>query len=66
MCKSLTNYFPRDNDFLVTYFGKTQNAIAFRYEKIIRPAFSEWLMPGGFISILVRMSNYSNSNLIVW
>ena len=24
MCKSLTNYFPRDNDFLVTYFGKTQ------------------------------------------
>lgn len=25
MCKSLTNYFPRNNDFLVTYFGKTQN-----------------------------------------
>lgn len=24
MCKSLTNYFPRNNDFLVTYFGKTQ------------------------------------------
>ena len=23
MCKSLTNYFPRNNDFLVTYFGKT-------------------------------------------
>ena len=28
MCKSLTNYFPRNNDFLVTYFGKTQNFIA--------------------------------------
>lgn len=27
MCKSLTNYFPRNNDFLVTYFGKTQNII---------------------------------------
>ena len=24
MCKSLTNYFPRNKDFLVTYFGKTQ------------------------------------------
>lgn len=24
MCKSLTNYFPRNSDFLVTYFGKTQ------------------------------------------
>ena len=24
MCKSLTNYFPRNNDFLVTCFGKTQ------------------------------------------
>lgn len=28
MCKSLTNYFPRDNDFLVTYFGKTQKLLA--------------------------------------
>ena len=27
MCKSLTNYFPRNNDFLVTYFGKTQKAL---------------------------------------
>lgn len=30
MCKSLTNYFPRNNDFLVTYFGKTQNIIPFK------------------------------------
>ena len=27
MCKSLTNYFPRNNDFLVTCFGKTQKYI---------------------------------------
>ena len=27
MCKSLTNYFPRNNDFLVTYFGKTQRLL---------------------------------------
>lgn len=30
MCKSLTNYFPRNNDFLVTYFGKTQNCVWLR------------------------------------
>ena len=29
MCKSLTNYFPRNNDFLVTYFGKTQIILDF-------------------------------------
>lgn len=29
MCKSLTNYFPRNNDFLVTYFGKTQMNVVF-------------------------------------
>ena len=32
MCKSLTNYFPRDNDFLVTYFGKTQNILVLECE----------------------------------
>ena len=32
MCKSLTNYFPRNNDFLVTCFGKTQNFIALEHE----------------------------------
>lgn len=31
MCKSLTNYFPRNNDFLVTYFGKTQ-----KYQEVIK------------------------------
>ena len=33
MCKSLTNYFPRDNDFLVTYFGKTQIALSNKIKK---------------------------------
>lgn len=33
MCKSLTNYFPRNNDFLVTYFGKTQKYIMLRRSK---------------------------------
>ena len=35
MCKSLTNYFPRNNDFLVTYFGKTQISLQRYFKQII-------------------------------
>ena len=35
MCKSLTNYFPRNNDFLVTYFGKTQKKKGVSFSDLI-------------------------------
>ena len=35
MCKSLTNYFPRNNDFLVTYFGKTQICLIINHIEFI-------------------------------
>lgn len=37
MCKSLTNYFPRNNDFLVTYFGKTQTFLDANIEFCKKP-----------------------------
>lgn len=49
MCKSLTNYFPRNNDFLVTYFGKTQTgmALSLKLQPGTKPPDAAWNLQGG-------------------
>lgn len=51
MCKSLTNYFPRNNDFLVTYFGKTQMKYGLsRFEEVYFPVASSTTGSSYFLS----------------
>lgn len=63
MCKSLTNYFPRNNDFLVIYLGKTQNFIALEHEVTQQMRRDKFYQYNG---IHLSLSLINSSNLFTY